>query len=173
MVLPELMLIPITAPLADEIAHMDRADYAGMTLILGESATRIRELVLDNLNWLATAPHDQTFTGFLAAERESGIVVGACSYVGLPSPEGEIEIAYGTLPLHEGRGVATAMAAALVERARLSARVRIVTANTLREGNASVRILRKLGFRFAGETEDRDEGTVWHWRLDLAGRASH
>ena len=167
--LPDLTLIAITSALAEAIAGVVVARYGSMTLVLGESAPRIGELVDDNLKWLATVDHDETFTGFLAAECDSGIVVGVCSFVRMPSPEGEIEIAYGTLPLHEGRGVATAMAASLVERARGSGRVRVVAANTLRENNASVRILRRLGFRFAGDAEDRDEGTVWHWQLELAG----
>lgn len=163
----KLDLLPITAALADAIAHADTVTFAGRTLVLGKSAARTRELVNDNLTWLATAPHDETFTGFLAVESESGNAFGVCSYVGLPSDQGDIEIAYGTFPLHEGRGVATAMAAALIERARLSGRVQTITANTLRAENASVRVLKKLGFRHAGEVMDRDEGAVWHWRLEL------
>jgi RimJ/RimL family protein N-acetyltransferase len=38
-----------------------------------------------------------------------------------------------------------------------------VTAQTLPEENASMRVLRKLGFVLKGSVIDREDGTVWKW----------
>jgi len=60
------------------------------------------------------------------------------------------------------------MAARLVELAG-SAGIRRVRAHTLPEGNASTRILEKLGFERIGETiKDPEAGQVWRWERDLA-----
>jgi RimJ/RimL family protein N-acetyltransferase len=60
------------------------------------------------------------------------------------------------------------MARLLIELAWREREVRIIRAHTLREENASVRILRRLGFSFIGTIEDPEDGPVWRW--DLARR---
>ncbi len=102
------------------------------------------------------------WTGYLAAEGD--VVVGTCGFVAPPA-DGRVEIAYFTFPAHEGRGVARAMAAALVAIARQAAPDATVAARTLRERNASHRILERLGFTCRGEVEDPDDGPVLEWRL--------
>jgi [ribosomal protein S5]-alanine N-acetyltransferase len=92
--------------------------------------------------------------------------LGFGGFVGQPDEDGVIEIGYLTFPAHEGRGVASAVAAGLVAIARdegLSA----VIAHTLPEENASTVILRRNRFVRSGEAQDPDEGTVWRWRIDL------
>lgn len=90
-------------------------------------------------------------------------MVGVCSFKG-PPVEGKVEIAYYTFPGHEGRGIATAMAKFLLERARALQEVKFITAHTLRERNASVRILEKIGMRFVCE-ETEDGEPVWLWQI--------
>ncbi len=108
------------------------------------------------------------WASFLALADEDGQVVGTCSFTGAPNDNGEVEIAYFTFPLYEGHGVASAMAAQLVALAVNSKDVECVIAHTLREENASVRILRGLGFRHAGEViDDPADGPVWRWELPL------
>jgi ribosomal-protein-alanine N-acetyltransferase len=89
--------------------------------------------------------------------------VGVCAFVDRPKG-GEVEIAYGTVPEFEGRGIATAMAAWLVARALEEEEVEAVTANTASEPNASTRILEKLGFVRDGAIQDAEIGEAWHWR---------
>ncbi len=79
--------------------------------------------------------------------------------------DGRLEIAYGTLPGHEGKGVATTMAKALVEMVDQEGADLTVFAQTLPEGNASTSILKKLGFTLAGTVEHPEDGTVWEWEL--------
>jgi [ribosomal protein S5]-alanine N-acetyltransferase len=100
------------------------------------------------------------WTGYFA--RPGTDWVGICAFVDRPSG-GEVEIAYGTAPGFEGRGIATAMAGWLVERAFQEAEVTAVVANTAPEPNASTRILEKLGFRRDGMIQDAEIGEAWHW----------
>jgi RimJ/RimL family protein N-acetyltransferase len=64
------------------------------------------------------------------------------------------------------------MAAALVEIAERTAGIARVRAHTLPEGNASTRILEKLGFERIGETVDPEAGQVWRWERYPAVRRS-
>lgn len=80
--------------------------------------------------------------------------------------DGRVEIAYFTFPASQARGVATAMAAALVGIARRHDPSISVAAQTLPERNASHRILEKLGFRHIDTIEHPEDGVVWEWRLD-------
>jgi RimJ/RimL family protein N-acetyltransferase len=108
----------------------------------------------------------QPWTGFLSVDRASNTIVGTCCFVAPPDDEGVVEIAYFTFPGFEGRGVASAMAAGLVDRARSTLGIRRLRAHTLPEKNASTRVLEKLGFRWLGDAIDRDEGRVWRWERD-------
>ncbi len=98
-------------------------------------------------------------------------IVGTCAFTASPSC-GRVEVAYFTFPAYEGRGIATAMARSLLARARTQDPDLLVFAHTLPVDNASNRILRKLGFAFAGEVEHAEEGTVWEWRHENRSRDS-
>lgn len=102
------------------------------------------------------------WVGYLVTE--DGVCVGTCAFKTAPV-RGRVEIAYFTFPAHEGRGVATRMAGALVELARRTAADVRITARTLPERNASTSVLRRTGFAFDGEVEDPEDGTVWEWHL--------
>jgi hypothetical protein len=58
------------------------------------------------------------------------------------------------------------MAEALVGIARAQIPGITVSAQTLREENASTHILTKLGFRRVGTVEDEEAGLVWEWQLN-------
>jgi RimJ/RimL family protein N-acetyltransferase len=110
------------------------------------------------------------WTGFLAVDRSQSLVIGMCGFKAPPDSEGLVEIAYGTFPKFEGRGVATSMATLLVERARQETSVRRVIAHTLPETNASTRVLEKNGFAHTGPVIDPEDGLVWRWELALSRR---
>jgi ribosomal-protein-alanine N-acetyltransferase len=93
---------------------------------------------------------------------ENGTIAGTCAFRS-PPRDGEVEIAYFTFPEFEGRGLATAMARHLIQIVKDTEPTTRVFAFTLPEKNASNRILQKLGFRFAGETRDKDDLVVWRW----------
>lgn len=105
--------------------------------------------------------------GYVAVE--FGRVVGTCGFAA-PAANGEAEIAYFTFPGHEGRGVATRMAAALTalsEDAAYAAGACFV-ANTLPTESASTSILKRLGFVLLGNVRHPEDGDVWKWRRPAA-----
>jgi len=85
-----------------------------------------------------------------------------CSFKTEPNELREVEIAYYTFPHREGRGIATAMVDELTARA--SPHVAVVLAHTLPVENASCQVLRRCGFRRAGEIMDPEDGLVWRWQ---------
>jgi RimJ/RimL family protein N-acetyltransferase len=95
---------------------------------------------------------------------ENGVVVGTCGFAAPPS-QGKAEIAYFTFPGHEGGGVATRMAQALMDLSAAQARAAGVrfSAHTLPVEGASTAILRKLGFVLQGPVHHPEDGEVWQW----------
>jgi [ribosomal protein S5]-alanine N-acetyltransferase len=92
-----------------------------------------------------------------------GRAVGGGAFVG-PPRENRVEIAYFTLVELQGLGYATRTAAELIAIARNADPGILICAFTLREPNASTRILRRLGLKVFGEARDPDAGDVWEWR---------
>lgn len=101
--------------------------------------------------------------GYVAVE--DGVVVGSCGFAA-PASGGEAEIAYFTFPGHEGKGVATRMATALMALSEEAARTQGIRfiAHTLPAEGASTSILRKLGFELLGTIQHDEDGEIWKWR---------
>ena len=89
-------------------------------------------------------------------------VVGAGGVKAPPLPDGEVEIGYGIAPAFRGRGLATQGARGLTDEALAQGASR-VSAFTTPENTASWRLLRRIGYRRDGETNDPDDGLVWRW----------
>lgn len=87
---------------------------------------------------------------------------GICGFKHAPDSCGLVEIAYFTFPALEGRGIASAMVAALLRIADGAATG--VIAHTLPERNASCAVLTRNGFTLEGEVMDPEDGAVWRWR---------
>ena len=103
------------------------------------------------------------WTGYLLAG--DGTWLGGGAFV-TPPNNGRVEIAYFTLPEHEGQGFGRATAGLLVDLARRADPELVLWAKTLPEENASTAILRSLGFRHVGSIEDHEIGQAWHWELE-------
>jgi RimJ/RimL family protein N-acetyltransferase len=76
-----------------------------------------------------------------------------------------VEIAYFTFQGYEGRGYATRMARALIDRAWETEADVIIAAQTLPNESASTTILRRLGFALVGSINHPEDGEVWEWQL--------
>lgn len=108
------------------------------------------------------APRPQPWADWWALA-PAGVIVGLCGFKSAPDAIGVTEIAYGSFPQTAGRGVATAMAAGLIDiAARHGANA--VTAHTLLPDNASAAVLRRNGFSLLGTVIDPEDGEVWAWR---------
>jgi len=101
---------------------------------------------------------------------DDGALVGFGGFKGEPG-DGEVELGYAVAPVRQGRGIATAVVEELLGRAR-TAGVKVVSAHTLAEENASTAVLRKTGFTRTGELREPD-GDVWRWERALTGSAEH
>lgn len=95
---------------------------------------------------------------------QENLCVGTCAFKS-PPQENQVEIAYFTFPEYEGLGVATRMAAALINLAQKTQSSVKVTAQTLPEKNPSTRILEKLKFSCMGPVQHPEDGEVWQWEL--------
>jgi RimJ/RimL family protein N-acetyltransferase len=115
----------------------------------------------------ARATPEDPWGSHLFFDGNDGALVGFGGYKG-PPIDGEVEVGYAIAPERQGRGLATAVVAIMVERAR-AAGVTLVSAHTLAEENASVAVLRKSGFTRTTEILDPDEGAIWRWELPTAG----
>jgi ribosomal-protein-alanine N-acetyltransferase len=109
--------------------------------------------------------------GFAVVHRDDRLVIGCVGFKGPPDGDGLVEIAYGIVPLYQGRGLATEGAAAGVRFAFEDQAVRVVRAHTLPTPNASTRVLTKCGFTRLGEVVDPDDGPVWRWELSRPATA--
>jgi ribosomal-protein-alanine N-acetyltransferase len=104
--------------------------------------------------------------GFTMVEQKTNLVIGFAGFKGPPNEAGEVEVAYGVVPGHQGRGYASEATEALVKFAFDSGKVRLVLAHTLPTPNASTKVLTKCGFRHAGEVTDPVDGLVWRWERE-------
>jgi ribosomal-protein-alanine N-acetyltransferase len=114
----------------------------------------------------ATEPDPWRF-GFATVHKIDNVVIGMCGFAGPPDSDGVVEIAYSIAPDYEGRGYATEAAGALIEFASQSSHVRTISAYTLREINASTRVLEKCDFRKTGELIDSENNPVWRWEKQV------
>lgn len=92
-------------------------------------------------------------------------IVGYGGYKGQPR-EGRIEIAYGTVKEHEGKGVATEICRQLVFLAHQTDPSIRITARTFSEINASTQVLKHNGFKSIGIVNDEEDGDVWEWEYN-------
>ncbi|MCQ8184650.1 GNAT family N-acetyltransferase [Parvularcula maris] len=90
------------------------------------------------------------------------VPVGGGAFIGRPQG-GRVEIAYYTLPEHEGRGFGTMAAQELVQIALAEDRTLTLTAKTLPQTGPSTVILERAGFLQTGLTTDEDVGDAWLW----------
>ncbi len=154
-------------------AELATAARSGAAAFAERFGVRVRGFDFVRENWieanvahLARVPRTSPFGAYLAVELATGEVVGTCAFV-TGSRDLEVEIAYGTLPAHEGRGIAKEMAREFVRIARDSNAVDRVFANTLREPNASTRVLRAVGFSGRHDVDHPEDGAIWRWDLSL------
>lgn len=110
-------------------------------------------------------PEPNRWPGYLFVDRSIGALIGNGGYAGEPNEAGEVEVGYEVAPGYRNLGYASEAVRALVDNALKVAAVTAVIAHTLAEENASVRVLRKVGFQWDGEMVAEDAGAIWRWRM--------
>lgn len=143
-----LTLRPLTAGLAREL--LDRLDADGFP------RADDRELLLRK----AASPNEPA--GYSYVLEHAGQPVGTLGVAGALSPDGDQELSYGLVPSARGAGLATEAVGALCAVLEREPGVRRLTAEVRPGNEASLRLLRRLGFC---EVEDASAG---HLRLARA-----
>jgi RimJ/RimL family protein N-acetyltransferase len=157
-----MRLIPLTRKLAADLA---RGDFSGLrALNLDDAGGHLREVAKAYGEFYDRMSPSPPWIGYLAVDEAADTIVGSCGYKG-DCRDGAVEIAYFSFPDFERRGFATEMARLLNDLAWRQPDVRIIRAHTLQEENASVRIMRRLGFAWRGTVDDPEDGPVWRWEL--------
>lgn len=87
---------------------------------------------------------------------ERRVLVGSAGYFGPPDVTGIVEIGYSVVESYRGRGVATEMVNALVERALGTAGVTAVVAEAHQDNIASHKVLERAGFEETGPGREPD-----------------
>ncbi len=129
---------------------------------IGPLPQAILDLNAMSADFYSRTDYRPPWIGYLALDGE--VVVGTGGFVG-PPVDGRVEIAYGSLPEHQGQGHATRTAAALIAIARAARPGIGIYAKTLPEDGPSPSILKRLGFRLIGTAIDHEIGLAWAWLL--------
>jgi ribosomal-protein-alanine N-acetyltransferase len=102
--------------------------------------------------------------GFAIIHKIDNVLIGTCGFPSPPDSNGVAEIAYGIAPSYQKKGYATEAAGALIDFVGKDPRVKLICAHTLRETNASTRILEKCGFKKIADTIDPENNLpIWRW----------
>ena len=165
-----LDLHPLPLPVIDAVLEGDLArartqvpyDVTDATFADDGHVLRLRQAQLradpDELPWLYRA-------AVLRGTRE---VVARGGFHAPPDPTGMVEIGYSVQPAWRRQGLATELAAGLVEWARQHGARRCL-ASTAPGNSASQAVLARLGFLHTGEAMDEIDGLELVFTLDLGG----
>jgi RimJ/RimL family protein N-acetyltransferase len=116
------------------------------------------------LKMLGKDPASQQWWTWLPILKDENKLIGNCGYKG-PPQNGSVEIGYEVIQAYRGIGLATEIAACLVDHAFNFPEVKQVIAHTLPAENASCKVLKKCGFLYNKEIIDPEDGLVWQWTL--------
>ena len=164
----DITLLPLDQQAADALASDPDAFARQQAITFGPTWPAIIEIATQTARFLAATQPRWPWGSYLAIEGRARRLVGTCGFKGNPDADGAVEIAYFTFPGEEGRGIATSIAARMVELAsEATPAITLVRAHTLPEVNASGRVLTKNGFTPVGEVIDPEDGLVWRWERKL------
>lgn len=166
--MPHVTLIPLHRDAAERLARNLPAFAAEHDITFAPYESTAVAIAQATAQMLAAHEAPAPWGGYLALDGDGRRVVGTCGFKGGPDALSTAEMAYFTFPGEEGRGIASAMAFALVQLAQAAATdASTLCAHTLPERNASCRVLEKSGFLHVGTVVDPEDGPVWRWERPI------
>ncbi len=157
-----LSLLPLNPAQLWHYLNRQSQIEAALHLQLSRSilADPVPQAIRSKLRRLAGASLEQLLwhTYWLAIIRAESFGAGLIGFKGAPEADGTVEIGYGIDPARRRQGFVTEAAGALVDWALKQPACQAVTACTKKGNAASIRILEKLDFTLARET---DEESWW------------
>jgi ribosomal-protein-alanine N-acetyltransferase len=163
---PNLQLIPC------ELVHLEAflRDKQELEQILGVTVPDNWPQMPESLGYVHSAlkadPTSAKWGYHLFVHTEDRALIGEGGYKGRPDAAGVVEIGYAIIPEYRRRGLAFEAARGLTDKAFSHAEVAAVQAHTLKDGTASINVLKKLGMKFVGTALDPDEGEVFQWKVE-------
>ncbi|MBU1822625.1 MAG: GNAT family N-acetyltransferase [Bacteroidetes bacterium] len=163
---PRLRLFPCDDTLFDAIRMGDAVLARALGANVPKKWTGFRDSFAPAaLRWKAHPPLRDWWT-YLAVYRPDNLLIGTCGYKGEPDENGAVEIGYEIRASHQGKGLATEAAQALVQNAFASQEVKKVLAHTMPEASPSAQLLQKIGFVRTDDFQDPEDGLLWRWELE-------
>lgn len=111
-----------------------------------------------SLNWLLAHPAEAAWSFYYIVRRGGAngrrLLIGAGGFKGPADKDGVVEIGYSIVRDHQRLGYATEAVEGWLRFAFASPDVKMVIGQTLPRSIASIGVLEKLGFRFAGAGSD-------------------
>ena len=160
-----LNLIPCDAAILRAVVAGREALATHLRVAVSEGWPAFPEAYVHALDVVVADPAIAPWWTYVFIEREVSSLVGSGGYTGRPK-EGVVEIGYEIATEFRGRQLAGEAARGLIDNAFSDSSVSAVIAHTRPEENASTRVLEKIGMRRVEDVEDREEGTLWRWRID-------
>ncbi|HTQ64167.1 MAG TPA: GNAT family N-acetyltransferase [Puia sp.] len=99
-------------------------------------------------------------TFWIVVEKKSKNIVAELGFKGEPNQKGEIEIGYGTMPGHRGKGYMTEAVGGMIDWAKSQPGIHLVLAETEEKNIASVKIVQKNNFQFM-----KKKGKMLWWKI--------
>lgn len=99
------------------------------------------------------------YTFWIVIEKSTQLIVAELGFKGEPTGLGEIEIGYGTMPRHQGKGYMTEAVAGMLNWCRERPDVRCLLAETDASNEASIKVLVKNNF-----TQYTRKGNMLWWK---------
>jgi len=121
----------------------------------------------NSLNRLNENQNQKGWCTYFPIHKKDSTLIGSSCYKDIPTKEGIVEIGYEIAPDYRNKGYATEVVNGLILNAYNDKRVKLVIAHTLREENASTKVLIKCGFEKTEEINDPEDGLIWRWERKL------
>ncbi|MCF2486537.1 GNAT family N-acetyltransferase [Dyadobacter sp. CY347] len=162
---PNLRIVPCDDTLFDAIRMGNNTLARVMGVNVPKKWTEFRDTFTPSYHRWKAHPPLRDWWVYLIIHVPDNMLIGSCGYKGEPDASGMVEIGYEIMPSHRLKGLGLELAKGLTEHALAQPGVHKILAHTVREENASVRILEKIGFKQTEDITDSDEGPLWRWEL--------
>ncbi|MCE7066201.1 GNAT family N-acetyltransferase [Dyadobacter sp. CY326] len=162
---PRLRIVPCDDTLFDAIRMGNNTLARVMGVNVPKKWTDFRDTFTPSYHRWKAHPPLRDWWVYLIIYVPDNILIGSCGYKGEPDANGVVEIGYEIIPAYRKRGLGAEAAKGLVDHAFAHSAVKKVTAHTLAEENASVRILESIGFKQTEDVSDPDDGLLWRWEV--------
>lgn len=110
----------------------------------------------------ATADEYLFYTFWIVVEKSTRLIVAELGFKGVPTGNGEIEIGYGTMPAHQGKGFMTEAVGGMLAWGKKRPDVHCILAETDESNAASIKVLLKNSF-----VPYARKGNMLWWKINV------